>query len=313
MYYNCHACVSYFFESFKMELQIIEAQERKLALQEREVALLDKRVQLELKELERAEYWAKKLAGSDLVPKDFKNNPANCFIAIQWGKDLGLAPLQAVQNIAVINGRPALWGDAVPALVKASKQCEYMSVSFENNVATFKTKRVGEPEHVETFSKAMAEKAGLWGKQGPWSQHPERMLKNRARAFALRDVYPDILKGLYTAEELIDSLPIDMGNADVVSPINEVTQPIDAGFTLEFYPDEKFATSATQWKGLVESGKKTAHGLIDFLSAKINLTPQQKKTILSWELPAESNDLTAVDSANEDNDLTATDTVYENN
>ena len=81
-----------------MELQIIEAQERKLALQEREVALLDKRVQLELKELERAEYWAKKLAGSDLVPKDFKNNPANCFIAIQWGKDLGLAPLQATQE-----------------------------------------------------------------------------------------------------------------------------------------------------------------------------------------------------------------------
>lgn len=299
-----------------MELQIIEAQERKLALQEREVSLLDKRVQLELKELERAEYWAKKLAGSDLVPKDFKNNPANCFIAIQWGKDLGLAPLQAVQNIAVINGRPALWGDAVPALVKASKQCEYMSVSFENNVATFKTKRVGEPEHVETFSKAMAEKAGLWGKQGPWSQHPERMLKNRARAFALRDVYPDILKGLYTAEELIDSLPIDMGNADAVStvsPASEAVQPIDAGFTLEFYPDEKFATSATQWKGLVESGKKTANGLIDFLSAKINLTPKQKKTILSWELPAESNDLTAMDSATESNDLTAMDSENENN
>jgi len=198
----------------------------------------------------------------------------------------------------VINGRPALWGDAVPALVKASKQCEYMSVSFENNVATFKTKRVGEPEHVETFSKAMAEKAGLWGKQGPWSQHPERMLKNRARAFALRDVYPDILKGLYTAEELIDSLPIDMGNADVVSPINEVTEPIDAGFTLEFYPDEKFATSATQWKGLVESGKKTASGLIDFLSAKINLTPEQKQTILSWEIDTFVNDM---DSANENN------------
>lgn len=299
-----------------MELQIIEAQERKLALQEREVSLLDKRVQLELKELERAEYWAKKLAGSDLVPKDFKNNPANCFIAIQWGKDLGLAPLQAVQNIAVINGRPALWGDAVPALVKASKQCEYMSVSFENNVATFKTKRVGEPEHVETFSKAMAEKAGLWGKQGPWSQHPERMLKNRARAFALRDVFPDVLKGLYTAEELIDSLPVHMGNADVVSPVSpasEAVQSIDAGFTLEFYHDEKFIASSTQWKGLVESGKKTANGLIDFLSAKINLTPKQKKTILSWELPTERKDLTAVDSATESNDLTAMDSENENN
>ena len=281
-----------------MELQIIEAQERKLALQEREVSLLNQRVQLELKELERAEYWAKKLAGSDLVPKDFKNNPANCFIAIQWGKDLGLAPLQATQNIAVINGRPALWGDAVPALVIASKQCEYINMTFENNTAICKVKRIGQPEHISTFSMQQAKVAGLTEKGGPWKQYPERMLQNRARAFALRDVFPDVLKGLYTAEELIDSLPIDMGSADVVSPINEVAEPIDAGFTIEFYPDEKFATSSTQWKGLVESGKKTANGLIDFLSAKINLTPEQKQTILSWEIDNFINDM---DSENENN------------
>ena len=304
MYYNCHACVSYFFESFKMELQIIEAQERKLALQEREVSLLDKRIQLESKELERAEYWAKKLAGSDLVPKDFKNNPANCFIAIQWGKDLGLAPLQATQNIAVINGRPALWGDAVPALVIASKQCEYINMTFENQTAICKVKRINQPEHISTFSMQQAKTAGLLEKQGPWKQYPDRMLANRARAFALRDVFPDVLKGLYTAEELMDSLPVHMGNADVVSPVNpvspvsEAVQSIDANFTLEFYPDEKFTASSPQWKGLVESGKKTASGLIDFLSAKINLTPEQKQTILSWEIDNFVNDM---DSENENN------------
>jgi len=284
-----------------MELQIIEAQERKLALQEREVSLLDKRVQLELKELERAEYWAKKLAGSDLVPKDFKNNPANCFIAIQWGKDLGLAPLQATQNIAVINGRPALWGDAVPALVIASKQCEYINMTFENNTAICKVKRVNQPEHISTFSMQQARTAGLLEKQGPWKQYPDRMLQNRARAFALRDVFPDVLKGLYTAEELMDSLPVHMGNADVVSPVNpvsEAVQPIDAGFTLEFYPDEKFTASSPRWKGLVESGKKTANGLIDFLSVKINLTPEQKQTILSWEIDTFVNNM---DTTNENN------------
>ena len=202
-----------------MELQIIEAQERKLALQEREVSLLDKRVQLELKELERAEYWAKKLAGSDLVPKDFKNNPANCFIAIQWGKDLGLAPLQATQNIAVINGRPALWGDAVPALVIASKQCEYINMTFENNTAICRVKRVNQPEHISTFSMQQARTAGLLEKQGPWKQYPDRMLQNRARAFALRDVFPDVLKGLYTAEELIDSLPQRNNNNHAATPL----------------------------------------------------------------------------------------------
>lgn len=265
-----------------MELQIIEAQERKLALQEREVSLLDKRVQLELKELERAEYWAKKLAGSDLVPKDFKNNPANCFIAIQWGKDLGLAPLQATQNIAVINGRPALWGDAVPALVIASKQCEYINMTFENNTAICKVKRIGQPEHISTFSMQQARTAGLLEKQGPWKQYPDRMLQNRARAFALRDVFPDVLKGLYTAEELIDSLPQRNNNNHAATPLIEQPKP---DFVLEFYPDEKFTANAPQWQSIIESGKKTANELIDSLSMKINLTAEQKQTIVAWESP----------------------------
>ena len=263
-----------------MELQIIEAQERKLALQEREVSLLNQRVQLELKELERAEYWAKKLAGSDLVPKDFKNNPANCFIAIQWGKDLGLAPLQATQNIAVINGRPALWGDAVPALVIASKQCEYINMTFENQTAICKVKRIGQPEHISTFSMQQAKVAGLLEKGGPWKQYPERMLSNRARAFALRDVFPDVLKGLYTAEELIDSLPQRNNNNHAATPLIEQQKP---DFVLEFYPDEKFTANAPQWQSIIESGKKTANELIDSLSMKINLTLEQKQTIVAWE------------------------------
>ena len=265
-----------------MELQIIEAQERKLALQEREVALLNQRVQLELKELERAEYWAKKLAGSDLVPKDFKNNPANCFIAIQWGKDLGLAPLQATQNIAVINGRPALWGDAVPALVIASKQCEYINMTFENQTAICRVKRIGQPEHISTFSMQQAKTAGLLEKQGPWKQYPDRMLQNRARAFALRDVFPDVLKGLYTAEELIDSLPQRNNNNNAATPLIEQQKP---DFVLEFYPDDKFTANAPQWQSIIESGKKTANELIDSLSMKINLTPEQKQTIVAWESP----------------------------
>lgn len=265
-----------------MELQIIEAQERKLALQEREVSLLNQRVQLELKELERAEYWAKKLAGSDLVPKDFKNNPANCFIAIQWGKDLGLAPLQATQNIAVINGRPALWGDAVPALVIASKQCEYINMTFENQTAICKVKRIGQPEHISTFSMQQAKVAGLLEKQGPWKQYPDRMLQNRARAFALRDVFPDVLKGLYTAEELIDSLPQRNNNNHAATPLIEQQKP---DFVLEFYPDDKFTANAPQWQSIIESGKKTANELIDSLSMKINLTAEQKQTIVAWESP----------------------------
>lgn len=157
------------------------------------------------------------LAGSTLVPKDFKGNPGNCLIAIQWGMEVGLKPMQALQNIAVINGRPSLWGDAVIALVRASPLCEYVTETDDGHTATCKVKRRGQPEECRTFSMDDAKAAGLSGKEGPWRQYPKRMRQMRARAFACRDVFPDVLKGMPVAEEVMD-IPRDMGTAEVVSP-----------------------------------------------------------------------------------------------
>jgi len=160
--------------------------------------------------------FANYLADSDMVPKDFKGKPGNCLIAMQWGNELGMKAIQAIQNIAVINGRPALWGDAVIALVRASPACEYVQEEDNGHTATCKVKRRGEPEQYRTFSMDDAKTAGLLGKQGPWTQYPKRMRQMRARAFALRDVFPDVLRGMPVAEEVMD-IPRDMGAADVVS------------------------------------------------------------------------------------------------
>ena len=101
------------------------------------------------------------LADSDMVPKDFKGKPGNCLIAMQWGAELGLKPLQALQNLAIINGRPSLWGDAVIALVRGSPLCEYVVEEDDGKVATCKVKRRGEPEQARTFSMVDATAAGL--------------------------------------------------------------------------------------------------------------------------------------------------------
>ena len=166
---------------------------------------------------EQALTFSQYLADSDMVPKDFKGKPGNCLVAIQWGAEIGLQPLQAMQGIAVINGRPSLWGDALIALVRSSPSCEYIAESQTETVATCKVKRRGEPETTRTFSMDDAKRAGLVGKQGPWSQYPKRMMQMRARAFALRDVFPDVLKGLPMAEEVMDT-PRDMGTAEEVKP-----------------------------------------------------------------------------------------------
>lgn len=153
------------------------------------------------------------ISQSDLVPPDYRGKPGNVMIAVQMGAEIGLQPMQAIQNIAVIKGRPSVWGDAALALVQARPDCEDIIESLAgtngDRVATCVVKRRGRTPVTRTFSVKDAGAAGLWGKDGPWKQYPERMLQLRARGFALRDAFPDALKGIAIAEEARDIDVVD--------------------------------------------------------------------------------------------------------
>ncbi|WP_180176879.1 transcriptional regulator [Acinetobacter sp. YH12039] len=151
--------------------------------------------------LQEAMQIADLLANSEIVPKDYQKKPGNILVAMQWGAEIGLQPLQAMQNIAVINGRPSLWGDAVLALVRSSGLLEQFEETQTDDVATCIVKRKGQKSVTKTFSKEDAKRAGLLSKAGPWSQYPRRMMQMRARGYALRDEFTDILKGFGVAEE----------------------------------------------------------------------------------------------------------------
>lgn len=234
-------------------------------------------VDLSPQTFEQALTFSNYLAESDLVPKDFKGKPGNCLIAMQWGAELGLKPLQALSNIAVINGRAALWGDAVIALVRSSPLCEYVIEEDDGKVATCKVKRRGEQEQVRQFSMVDAQAAGLAGKQGPWSQYPKRMRQMRARAFALRDVFPDVLRGMPVAEEVMDTPAKEMGPADVVG--TEAAQQVTARPEPQPYPQEQFDANLPTWRTVIESGRKTPEALIAMASTKGVLSDAQKAAI----------------------------------
>lgn len=169
--------------------------------------------------LDEALRFAELLSKSGLVPKDYQGNPGNILIAVQWGAEIGLQPLQAMQNIANINGRPAIWGDAMLAIVRGSGLLERITEEPTDTGCTCTVKRKGEQEVVRTFTLEDAKRAGLAGKQGPWQQHPKRMMQMRARAFALRDVFPDVLRGVHIAEIAQDEpAERDMGAAEDVTP-----------------------------------------------------------------------------------------------
>ena len=157
----------------------------------------------EVKELEACYKLAEGLCGTALVPKQYMNKPADGAVAILWGRHLGLNSTASLQNIAVINGTPTLWGDALVALVKGNPVCKYLTTSWdqENFTAIVKTQREGEPEETRTYSWEDASRAGL-AQRDTYQKHPKRMLQARARSHLLRDVYADLLKGFQIREIL---------------------------------------------------------------------------------------------------------------
>jgi hypothetical protein len=152
--------------------------------------------------------YAEMVAGTDMIPAAYRGKPGNVLIAMDWGREIGLSPLQALQNIAVIGGRPAVWGDAVIALIMAHP--DFVSIhegtrgegDAREGFCRISRRNREPKEHV--FSWEQAKRAKLSTKSGPWQEYPDRMLMLRARGFAARDTFPDVLRGILTYEEARD-------------------------------------------------------------------------------------------------------------
>lgn len=168
---------------------------------------------------------AQGIAASGLAPKGM-DKPEQVTVAILTGLEIGLPPMFAIQKIAVINGRPSIWGDAVPAILlsRGFKLRERMEGIGDGMVAHCEVVRPDGEKVDRSFSVDDAKAAGLWGKSGPWQQYRKRMLQMRARGYACRDGAADALSGLYLREELDD-------------PMRDVTPSKPALLTIPDVPD----------------------------------------------------------------------------
>lgn len=147
--------------------------------------------------------------------------PAEAVIKMQRGMEIGLPPLTALQIVYVINGRSGIPAETKKALVEQSGLCESYEEWFEHNgvrvdaipprekcnddtAAVARTKRVGRETRTMKFSVGDAKQAKLWEKAGSWMTYPQRMLVARNRGYLCGDVYPDVVMGLPSSEELAD-------------------------------------------------------------------------------------------------------------
>lgn len=235
-----------------------------------EVATIGAGFSLTPRNLEEAMHYAKLIADSEIVPKDYRGKPGNVLVAIQMGSEIGLKPMQSLQNISVVNGRPAVWGDSLMAIARAHPLCEYITETFDTGAmtATIRGKRRGGPEEVRTYSKVDAETAKLWAKD-TYQQNPKRMLQMRARGFLIRDLFADALRGIAMVEEVQDMPERD------VTPNREAR----AATPLPPYPNEQLVDNLPKWREAMDAGKKTAEEIIGMVETKGRLTEEQKRAI----------------------------------
>ena len=226
--------------------------------------------------------FSKLMAKSEVVPKEYIGKPANILIAVQKGMELGLTPLMALDSIAVINGRATLWGDAVLGIIRRSGTMDEAygnggiierapDEALAQKEGSCTVKRKGHEPLTRKFSEADAHTAKLierGGPESPWTKYRGRMLQMRARSWALRDAFGDVLKGLYLREEeedrIIDTeatiLPPRVKEGEVDKFLSETGGGIKNPQTMTGGASSAAPASANEtkhWKGVLEKMTKS--------------------------------------------------------
>ncbi len=206
---------------------------------------------------------------SEMCPKGW--NEATCIVAIIHGLEVGMKPMQAIQGVAVINNKPTVYGDALAALARQHPDFEWMKEDFEGTydepdfAAWCTVKRKGDEPRTVYFSIADATQAGKWDSSGPWKSYPKRMLQMRARSWAIRDMFPDALMGMYSAEEAQD-IPED-GPKDITSQGSHTEDFRPANIqTVE--PDEKDRPDPVEWTKAQLALRRTTKSRRDWFERK---------------------------------------------
>ena len=178
--------------------------------------------------------FADRISKSSLIPREFVGKPADILVEISMGLEIGLKPVQALQSIAVINGRPSIWGSATRALVMASGQLQSL---FETDPAEVKKTKKARCEIVRKgfaepfigeFSLDDARTAGL-AQSNTYQKYLDQMLTWRAWHGAARKAFPDLYKGLAAAEELQETTPFNTPSAEAPSITLALDAPTETG------------------------------------------------------------------------------------
>ncbi len=167
-----------------------------------------------LKEFQVAQRMAQALASSTIVPKDYQDNIGNCIIALEMANRLNTSPMMVMQNLYIVNGRPAWSSQYIVAMINASRkyktelQYDLQGTGMSMSCYAWAEDMNGHKVVGPTITMAMAKEEGWLGRNGSkWKTMPEVMIRYRAASFFGRLNCPDMIMGIYSADEVVELSP----------------------------------------------------------------------------------------------------------
>ncbi len=215
----------------------------------------------ELVTIQSQKEYAEILSASNLLPRAYQKQPANVFTAMAMGEALGLKPIEAINSINVIQGKPALSAELMGAMVRRAGHKLRITCTKNPPTATATLIRKDDPDapFTVTWDEKAATRAGLWMSSPSWQKYPDQMMRARAITEVCRMGAADALSGLvYTAEELgrDDAIP---GDAPIVETIvvdedeelDTEPEPVDGETRNERQEIAEYIRERLQAKGVV--------------------------------------------------------------
>lgn len=221
--------------------------------------------------LDEAYRLAQNLAVSSLLPDALRGKPSDTLAIILYGQEIGLAPMQAIQSIYVVRGKPQLSADLWTALArKAGHKVRWGHC--DSTSATVTIARGDDPDYplTQTFTLEDAVTAGLCtikdgrpyarsqnGKPTPWETYPARMLRNRSVSFAGKSQCPEVALG-FAIEGDYDYIEDDTAPGATVRPDPKAPVVMDAE-VVEQAPDDLAAElerAAVEYAEKVNAGEE---------------------------------------------------------
>lgn len=160
---------------------------------------------------------AETVVKSGLAPTEV-NTPQKALIIMLKARELGVPPMQALSTIHVVKGKPTLAADLMVGLLRREGHRVWV-VKTTGQDCVMKGHRKGESEHTieVVFTIEDAAKAGLTGKE-TWKQYTPQLLYARCASRISRMIAPDVLAGMYTAEEMGAEVAYENDEEIVISP-----------------------------------------------------------------------------------------------